>query len=101
MAEWTFLSNHGLVLLCIAQDPGVRLRDVGEHVGITERAAHRIVTELVDAGYLMRERYGRRNRYEISDDLLLPEPLAGERKLGELLDFLTEGRELQDLDRTG
>jgi DNA-binding transcriptional ArsR family regulator len=88
VAEWTFLSNHGLVLLCIAGDPGVRLRDVGDRVGITERAAHRIVSELVEAGYLEREREGRRNRYEISHDRPLPDPLASDRKLGELLAFL-------------
>ncbi len=93
MADWTFLSNHGLVLLSIAEDPGIRLRDVGERVGITERAAHRIVTELVDAGYLVRERNGRRNRYEISDDRTLPEPLASDKKLGDLLRFFTPGRQ--------
>jgi DNA-binding transcriptional regulator PaaX len=89
VSGWTFLSNHGLVLLCIAEDPGVRLRDVGERVGITERAAHRIVTELVDAGFLVRERDGRRNRYEINDDRALPEPLASDRKLGDMLRALT------------
>jgi len=60
---WTFLSNHGQVLVCIARDPGVRLRDIGERVRITERAAHRIVAELADAGYITRERNGRRNQY--------------------------------------
>jgi DNA-binding transcriptional ArsR family regulator len=89
VAEWTFLSNYGLVLLCIAEDPDARLRDVGARVGITERAAHRIVTELVEAGYLVRERDGRRNRYEINDERELPEPLAGDRKLGDLLRALT------------
>jgi DNA-binding transcriptional ArsR family regulator len=89
MADWTFLSTHGLVLLCIAQDPGVRLRDIGDRVGITERAAHRIVTELVGAGYVVRERQGRRNRYEINDDLALPDPVVGDRKLGDLLALLT------------
>lgn len=89
MADWTFLSTHGLVLLCIAQDPGVRLRDVGAQVGITERAAHRIVTELVAAGYLARERDGRRNRYEINDDLALPDPVVGDRKLRDLLALST------------
>ena len=89
MADWTFLSTHGLVLLCIAQDPGVRLRDIGDSVGITERAAHRIVTELVGAGYVVRERQGRRNRYEINDDLALPDPVVGDRKLGDLLALFT------------
>ena len=90
--SWTFLSNHGLVLLCIAEDPGVRLRELGDRVGITERAAHRIVTELVHAGYLIRERNGRRNRYQITVDRPLPEPLARDKKLGDLLTVLAPGR---------
>ena len=72
MSNWTFLSNHGQVLLCIAHDPVVRLREIGDQVGITERAAHRIVGELVDAGYLERERNGRRNRYTITTHRNLP-----------------------------
>jgi predicted ArsR family transcriptional regulator len=86
--NWTFLSNHGQVLLCIAHDPGVRLRDIGDQVGITERAAHRIVGELVDAGYLARERNGRRNRYTIAADRSLPDPLARDRSIGDLLSVL-------------
>jgi DNA-binding Lrp family transcriptional regulator len=88
-ARWTFLSNHGQVLLCIANDPAIRLREIGDRVGITERAAHRIVSELADAGYLSRERRGRRNHYTISSDLPLPDPLAREQKIGELLEVLT------------
>src|ERR1051325_10212820 len=88
-AQWTFLSNHGQVLLCIAHDPAIRLREIGDRVGITERAAHRIVSELADAGYLSRERRGRRNHYTIISDLPLPDPLARERKIGELLVVLT------------
>src|SRR5438270_12357139 len=60
---WTFLTNHAQVLVCIARDPGVRLRDIGERVGITERAAFRIVAELADAGYIAPRRNGRRNPY--------------------------------------
>ncbi len=86
---WTFLTNHAQVLVCIARDPGVRLRDVGDRVGITERAAHRIVTELADAGYIARERNGRRNRYTINALLPLPDPIAGEQNVGELLEILT------------
>ena len=86
---WTFLTNHAQVLVCIARDPGVRLRDIGERVGITERAAHRIVTELADAGYITRERNGRRNRYTINGDFLLPDPVARERNVGQLLKILT------------
>lgn len=89
MAEWTFLSNHAQVLLCIAQDPGIRLRDIAEQVGITERAAHRIVTELDEAGYLARERDGRRNHYTISNDLPLPDRVANKQRIGDLLAILT------------
>ena len=86
--SWTFLSNHGQVLLCIAHDPGVRLREIGDQVGITERAAHRIVGELVDAGYLVRERNGRRNRYTITTHRNLPDPLARDRSIGDLLSVM-------------
>jgi predicted transcriptional regulator len=88
MPKWTFLSNHGQVLLCIARDPNVRLREIGDQVGITERAAHRIVRELADAGYLRRERNGRRNRYTITSHLGLPDPLARDRSIGDLLTIL-------------
>jgi DNA-binding MarR family transcriptional regulator len=88
IADWSFLTNHAQVLVCIAQDPGVRLREIGAAVGITERAAHRIVSELVAAGYIARERDGRRNRYTIQSHLPLPDPLARERRIGELLEIL-------------
>src|SRR5690348_15559236 len=87
--SWSFLTNHAQVLLCIAQDPGVRLRDIGDTVGITERAAHRIVSELAAAGYIARTRNGRRNQYSIRADLPLPDPLAREQKIGALLSVLT------------
>jgi MarR family protein len=86
---WTFLTNHAQVLVCIARDPGVRLREIGERVGITERAAHRIVVELADAGYITRERNGRRNRYTVNTHFPLPDPIARERNVGELLAILT------------
>jgi len=82
---WSFLTNHAQVLVCIAQDPAIRLREIGETVGITARAAHRIVVELVDAGYVSREREGRRNRYTVRPELPLPDPLARGRKVGDLL----------------
>ena len=63
--QWTFLTNHAQVLLCLAGDPDIRLRDVAERVGITERAAQRILAELVDAGYVRTARVGRRNRYTV------------------------------------
>jgi DNA-binding IclR family transcriptional regulator len=86
---WTFLTNHAQVLVCIARDPGVRLRDIGERVGITERAAHRIVVELADAGYITRQRNGRRNHYTINAHLPLPDTLAREQNVGQLLEILT------------
>ena len=88
--SWTFLTSHARVLLCIAQDPGIRLREIGERVGITERAAHRIVGELADAGYLSRERHGRRNRYTINSTVTLPDPVARRRSVGDLLALLTD-----------
>jgi DNA-binding Lrp family transcriptional regulator len=93
MPGWSFLTNHAGVLLCIAQDPGVRLRDIGEAVGITERAAHRIVGELTDAGYVSRDRVGRRNHYTIQTDLPVPDPLARGQRVGDLLAILV-GEEL-------
>jgi predicted transcriptional regulator len=86
---WAFLTNHAQVLVCIAHDPGIRLRDIGERVGITERAAHRIVAELTNAGYITRERNGRRNHYTINSHSPLPDPIAREQKIGELLEILT------------
>jgi len=88
MPKWTFLSNHGQVLLCIARDPDVRLREIADQIGITERAAHRIVGELADAGYILRQRNGRRNRYTITSHLGLPDPLARDRSIGDLLSVL-------------
>jgi DNA-binding IclR family transcriptional regulator len=76
------------VLLCIAADPGIRLREIGDAIGITERAAHRIVAELVDAGYITRRRQGRRNEYTIQSDLPLPDPLPRGLNLGNLLAIL-------------
>jgi predicted transcriptional regulator len=86
---WTFLTNHAQVLVCIARDPGIRMRDIGERVGITERAAHRIVGELADAGYIARERNGRRNHYTINAEVPLPDPTARQQNVGELLAILT------------
>ena len=88
MSPWTFLTNHAHVLLCVARDPGVRLRDVATEVGITERAAQRIVAELVEAGYLVRTREGRRNRYEIHHELPLRHPLEHDHQVGEILTLL-------------
>jgi DNA-binding MarR family transcriptional regulator len=89
---WSFLTNHAQVLLCIAHDPGIRLREIGEAVGITERAAHRIVGELAAAGYISRTRAGRRNRYTIRSQLPVPDPLVREQKVGDLLAVLVGQR---------
>lgn len=88
MERWTFLTNHAHVLLCIATDPGMRLRDVAEKVGITERAAQRIVADLVDAGYLTRTRIGRRNQYEIHPELPLRHPVEQAKEVGDLVRLL-------------
>jgi predicted ArsR family transcriptional regulator len=90
--SWSFLTNHAQLLLCIAQDPGIRLREIGEAVGITERAAHRIVVELAAAGYISRKRVGRRNHYTIESQLPLPDPLAREQRIGDLLCILAGQR---------
>lgn len=89
MSDWTFLTNHAHVLLCVARDPGARLRDVADDVGITERAAQRIVADLADAGYLEREREGRRNHYRLHPELPLRHPLENEHAIGEILQVLT------------
>jgi predicted transcriptional regulator of viral defense system len=88
MADWTFLTNHAHVIVCVARDPDVRMRDVAEQVGITERAAQRIVGELVEAGYLERQREGRRNRYTVDPELPLRHPLEQGHLIGELLNAL-------------
>lgn len=86
--DWTFLTNHAHVLLTIASDPEIRLRDVADRVGITERAAQRIVAELEEGGYLTRHREGRRNRYEIHPRLPLRHPIERHRHVGALLELI-------------
>ena len=87
-SRWDFLTNHAHVLLCVANDPGIRLRDIASAVGITERSAHKIISELVDDGYATRERRGRRNHYTVKLDLPLRHPLVREREVGDLLELL-------------
>ena len=92
---WRFVTNHTQVLLCIARDDDARLRDIAEMVGITERAAQRIVADLVAAGFVRRERVGRRNRYVIQRDRAMRHPAQMDHSIGELLDLLELERNTQ------
>src|SRR5467141_1077827 len=82
VAQWSFLTNHARALLCIAHDPGLRLRDMAEALGITERSAFAIVADLTEAGYVLKERDGRRNRYSIQRHMPLPDATGRERTVG-------------------
>lgn len=85
---WTFLTNHAHALICIAQDPGIRIQDIANRVGITLRTAQTIVADLVAEGYVTRTRVGRRNQYEVHPELPLRHPLEQEHAVGELLTAL-------------
>ena len=86
--SWSFLTNHARVLLRIADDPGARLRDIAAGLGITERRAYSIITDLTAAGYVVKQKDGRRNRYQVQAHLPLPEPASRERTVGEILALL-------------
>ena len=88
VTEWSFLTNHARVLVCIAHDPGVRLRDIAAALSITERTAYGIVTDLTAAGYVVKDKNGRRNRYQIQVHLPLREAVSRERTIGEVLELL-------------
>ena len=90
MSEWSFLSSHARALVCIAHDPGVRLRDIATTLDITERSAFGIVTDLTEAGYVAKDKDGRRNRYRIQAHLPLPEAIGRERTIGEVLALLVD-----------
>lgn len=90
MANWSFLTNHARALVCIANDPGVRLRDIASALDITERSAYAIVTDLVDEGYIVKDKDGRRNRYQIQADLPLRESVGRRATIGEVLDLLVQ-----------
>ena len=90
MMEWSFLTNHARVLVCIAHDPGVRLRDIATTLDITERSAYSIVTDLTTSGYVVKAKDGRRNRYQIQAHLPLREAITQQRTIGEVLDVLVE-----------
>lgn len=91
-AKWSFLTNHARVLVCIADDPGVRLRDIAAALDITERTAFGIVIDLTEAGYVVKEKDGRRNRYRIQEHLPLPGAVGRERTIGEVLRLLIHTR---------
>lgn len=87
--DWTFLSNHSHVLVCVTQDPEMRVADIARSVGIGERAVHRILGDLEDAGYLTRTRQGRRNRYAVHLDRPLRHPLEAAHRIADVLGPLT------------
>ena len=89
-APWPFLTNHAHVLLCLADAPEARLREVAVRIGITERAVQRIVSELVQSGCLTRTRSGRRNRYQIHGEKVLGLPIGPERSVGDLIAMVFE-----------
>jgi len=88
MPEWTFFSSHGLVLSYIARHPRTTARDLADAIGITERAARKIIADLLETGYISKKREGRRNRYRINPDLALRHPSHGETAVGDLLEVL-------------
>jgi MarR family len=99
MESWSFLTNHARVLLSIAHDPGARLRDIAAALGITERSAYGIVTDLTRAGYVVKEKDGRRNRYQIQVHLPLPGPVGREPAIGDVLAVLLgKDAELEQAD---
>jgi len=93
MAKWSFLTNHSPALVCIAQEPGVRLRDIAAALGITERSAFDIVADLTTARYVVKDEEGRRNRYHIQAHIPLQEQVGREQTIGELLAVLVDTRE--------
>jgi DNA-binding MarR family transcriptional regulator len=95
--SWTFVTNHAGVLLCIARDPGIRMRDIADRVGITERAAQRIVADLVQEGYVTRRRIGRRNIYDVETGRAMRHRLARHREIGDFLELMLEGLDLEQV----
>lgn len=83
--NWTFLTNHGHILLLVAQQPGIRMREVAESVGVTERCVQRILSELEEAGYVTRVHEGRRNHYEVHPDMPLRHPAERHQQVSALL----------------
>src|SRR3954471_23503691 len=87
---WSFLTNHAKALVCIAHDEGLRLRDIADVLGVTERTVFGIVTDLTEAGYVLKEKEGRRNRYRIQHHLPLRQAVGREPSIGELLELLVD-----------
>lgn len=98
MGEWSFLTNHARAMLFIASQPDARLRDLATALDVTERTAFGIVADLTEAGYVVKERDGRRNRYQIQEHLPLPDRIGRKRTIGEVLDLLGEGKGGEALD---
>jgi DNA-binding transcriptional ArsR family regulator len=90
MADWSFFTNHARALVCIAHDPGVRLREIAAVLDVTERRAFGIVADLTEAGYVLKEKDGRRNRYRIQDHLPLRTTIGREPTIGEVLAVLVD-----------
>jgi hypothetical protein len=101
MATWSFLTNHARVLLCIARDPESRLRDIAASLGITERSAHGIVTDLAEAGYVIKQKNGRRNRYQVQAHLPMPGPGTHGTAIGEVLALLAGAGPARSPDSPG
>jgi len=101
VSEWSFLTNHARVLVCIAHDPGVRLRDIASTLDITERSAFAIVDDLISGGYVAKEKEGRRNRYHIEVDAPLGEAIGRQQTIGELLKLLVSARGSRKLSTRG
>jgi hypothetical protein len=92
MTDWSFLTNHGRAMVLLAHDPDVRLRELAVALEVTERTAYGIVADLTEAGYLVKEKDGRRNRYHIQSHLPLRDSVSRERTIGEVLNVLTDGK---------
>lgn len=101
MATWSFLTNHARGLLYLTDHPDTRLRDLAVALNVTERTAFGIVADLTEAGYVLKERDGRRNRYQVQEHLPLGDPLTRERTIGELLELLTNATRPEPRRRAG
>jgi DNA-binding IclR family transcriptional regulator len=99
VTSWSFLTNHGRALLCIARDPDVRLREIAMSLAISERRAYSIVDDLTEAGYVVKVKEGRRNRYQIQSHMPMPGFTGGDQAIGSVLDFLAAPEERRRFTR--